>query len=288
MCDIVNNGINIKKYNEEFSNKLIVYIPNFIKNSVRLNLLNDISEKENKYKITNTNSITSIIGQLDAKNNTSDDKIIKKHYTIAGNDIQINFPELHYYYHNCFADTVSKIVGKKVYPVNEVNTMNNSLIIYENEGDSLRWHTDKSMFNGKKVYTLLIYLYNSSSQNLCYVDINNNNKKCIFTDENSCIILEHFKLEHMVTPLKKNEKKILWSMTYAEDINIHNPISYIKNKLKNLSYLGLKAFNIVDIFVIILFFIIVICFVIYLIFNVKIKKYICNRSKNIYRKNNLF
>jgi len=31
-------------------------------------------------------------------------------------------------------------------------------------GDSLRWHTDKSMFNDKKVYTLLVYLYNNSSQ----------------------------------------------------------------------------------------------------------------------------
>jgi len=278
MCDILNN-INIKKYNQEFSDKLIVYIPNFIKNNIRLNLLNYINENENKYIISNTNSITSILGQLDAKNNTNDDKVIKKHDVISGNDIQSNFPELHYYYNNCFADTVTKIVGKKVYPINEINTMNNSLIIYNHEGDSLRWHTDKSMFNNKKVYTLLVYLYNSSSQNLCYIDINNNKKQCIFTDENSCVILEHFTLEHMVTPLKQNEKKILWSMTYAEDINIHNPISYVKNKLKNLSYLGLKALSIIDYFAIIIFFIILICVIIYVIFNKKIKKYICICSK---------
>ena len=78
------------------------------------------------------------------------------------------------------------------------------------------------MFNGKKVFTLLIYILNDSTQNLCYIenDDANKNKKCVYTKENSCVILEHFSLEHMVTPLKEGEKKILWTMTFAEDINI--------------------------------------------------------------------
>jgi hypothetical protein len=241
MCDIVNNSININENNVLFSKDKIVYIENFINNDVRLKLLNDIILKEDLYKSKNSNSLFSILGQLDSTQNTSKENILKQHSVIAGTDIQQKFPDLHYYYHNCFADTVSKIVGKKVYPVNEINTMNNSLIIYENEDDSLRWHTDKSMFNNKKVYTLLVYLYNSSSQNLCYIDYDKN-KKCLYTDENYCVILEHFTLEHAVTPLKQNEKKIVWSMTYAEDININNPISY----------LGFGAFNSLDIFFMIL------------------------------------
>ena len=256
MCDILSKNLDISKYNEDFEHDKLVYIENFIKNDVRLNLVNYINGKKDDYKIKNGNSILSILGQLDAKNNTSDDNILKQHYVISGNDMQKYFSDLHYYYHNCFADTVSKIVGRKVYPINEKYTMNNSLIIYENEGDSLRWHTDKSMFNDKKVYTLLVYLYNNSSQNLCYIN-HDKKKDCIFTKENSCVILEHFTLEHAVTQLKKNEKKILWSMTYAEDINITSLWGYIQNKGKNLSYLGLSALNSIDILFIL---ILIICF----------------------------
>ncbi len=277
MCDIVNNTINIKNSNLLFDKDKIVYIKNFINNDIRLKILYDIKEKEYLYKIKNKNSIFSVLGQIDATQNTSDHNIIKQHSVISGTDIQQNFPDLHYYYHNCFADIVSKIVNKKVYPINEKNTMNNSLIIYENNGDSLRWHTDKSMFNNKKVYTLLVYLHNSSSQNLCYID-HDNLQKCIYTDENSCVILEHFTLEHAVTKLKENEKKILWSMTYAEDINITNPISYIMNKGKNFSYLGFSVFNSLD-----LFFIISIIFIFIFVFKVNFL-YFYKTIKNIFIK----
>lgn len=256
MCDILNK-INIEENNSKFALDKIVYIKNFIKDDVRLKLLKKINETEDNYKQENTNSLLSTFGQLNAKNNTKDDTIFKKHSVITGSDIQKYYPDLHYYYHNCFADTVSKIVGKKVYPVNERNSTNNSLFIYEKKGDSLRWHTDGSLFNGKKVYTLLIYLYNSSTQNLCYID-HDNQKKCLFTDENSSVILEHFTLEHAVTPLQDNEKKILWTMTYAEDMNIDNPISYMIDKVKNYSYLGFGAFNSMDITYLTILFIIII------------------------------
>jgi hypothetical protein len=279
MCDsIVNSNIDIHKNKKIFNKDKIVYIEHFIDNDIRLELLADINKKEESYKIKNENSIFSILGQLNSTQNTSNENILKKHSVITGTNIQENFPDLHYYYYNCFADMVSKIVGKKVYPINEKNNTNNSLFIYENEGDSLRWHTDGSMFNGKNVYTLLIYLYNSSSQNLCYINYDKN-KKCLYTDENSCVILEHFTLEHAVTPLKHNEKKILWTMTYAEDINITNPISYIIDKGKNFSYLGLGAFNSFDIFIIILVtFIIVYLLLRYSIISKKNRIGILNRS----------
>ena len=275
MCDIINNSININENKLIFKQDKFVYIENFINNNTRLKLLNDINKKEHLYKIENSNSILSILGQLDATQNKANNTILKQHSVIAGIDIQQNFPNFHYYYHNCFADTVSKIVGKKVYPVNEINTMNNSLIIYENKGDSLRWHTDKSMFNNKKVYTLLIYLHNSSSQNLCYIN-HDKNKICLYTPENSCVILEHFTLEHAVTELQENEKKIVWSMTFAEDINISNPISYILNKSKNISYMGFNALSIMDIFFIILILLIILRFIIFFFYLLNYKKNLFN------------
>ena len=276
MCDLLSDKINsnILNYKKKFEKNKFIYIDDFIKNSSRLKILKDINEKEDKYKKYNENSFLSILGQLDAKNNKKNDNILKQHYVIAGNNIKNYFKMLSYYYHNCFADIVSKIVGVNVFSVNESFTMNNSLIIYEKENDSLRWHTDKSMFNGKKVYTLLIYLYNKSSQNLCYIDYNNK-KECIFTKENSCVILEHFILEHAVTPLKKNEKKIVWSMTFAEDMNIDTIPGYLKNKAKNVSYLGTQALNYTDIFCLIIF----ILFIMYILF--PIYYYIKNSNKSI-------
>lgn len=281
MCDIINNKIDIDKNNLSFKKDKIVYIENFIKDNIRLKILNDLNDKEDLYKKQNYNSVFSILGQLNTNQNTNSDSIYKKHSLINGSDIQQQFPELHYYYHNCFADIVSQIVGKKVYPVNEKNNTNNSLFIYENKGDSLRWHTDGSMFNEKNVYTLLIYLYNESSQNLCYINYDKK-KKCLFTNENSCVILEHFTLEHAVTPLNDNEKKILWTMTYSEDINITNPISYIIDKGKNISYLGFDAFNSLDIFFITLLLLIILIFIYYL-FKKYINKINTFKIKHLYR-----
>ena len=66
-------------------------------------------------------------------------------------------------------------------------------------------------------------------------------------------------------------------MTYAEDININNPISYIMNKAKNISYLGFGAFNSLDILFMILIF----------MFFYFIKKYIYQKIKIILFNNNV-
>lgn len=250
MCDIVNN-IDLATYSRLFKVDKFVYIPRFIRETTRLKILKTITDSENAHKKINENSVLTALGQLNATNNGKEHTIFKQHSVITGTDIQLHYPELHYYYHNCLADVVSKIVGRKVYPVNERYNTNNALFIYERKGDSLRWHTDGSLFNGKKVFTLLIYVYNSSTQNLCYIN-HDKEKRCLYTDESSAVILEHFTLEHAVTPLQENEKKILWTMTFAEDMNIHEPLSYIKDKVKNISYLGWDALSKTDVLIMIL------------------------------------
>jgi hypothetical protein len=278
MCDILNNNIEIESNNKIFEKKKIVQISNFIKNDTRMKILTEILTKGTNYKKINNNdkNLTTIVGaSLDRnlykiKHDDMEHNIKLQYNLIDGSDIQTYFPDLHYYYHNCIADIVSKIIGIPVYPVNEANTINNSLLIYENENDSIRWHTDKSMFNGKKVYTVLVYLYNDSSQNLCYIHFDNKQKECVFTDVNSCIILEQFHLEHMVTPIKSNEKKIAWSMIFAEDVNLNTPKSYIFDKIKNIGFIGIRALNIID-YSQIIFSISVIIIIIYFILN-NIKK----------------
>jgi hypothetical protein len=265
MCDILNNNIDIESNNKKFEKKKIVQISNFITNDMRIKLLTEILKKGKHHIINNTDKdINIIVGAsldrqfYDIKYDKKEHDINLQYNLIDGSDIQKYFPDLHYYYHNCIADIISKIIGTPVYPLNEANTINNSLLIYENENDSIRWHTDKSMFNGKRAYTVLIYLYNDSSQNLCYIHYDNKEKECVFTDVNSCIILEQFHLEHMVTPIKSNEKKIAWSMIFAEDMNLDTPQSYFLDKMKNFGFIGLRAFNNMDYLQVILIIIIII------------------------------
>lgn len=248
MCDIL-AGVDID--NVGFDRNRIVYIEDFIRDNVRRRLVDVILEKQDGCKKRNNNSVISALGQMNAKNNSDGDKIYKQHSIITGTDIQDRFPMLHYYYHNCFADTVSKIVGTKVYPVNERHSINNCIIIYEKDGDSLRWHTDRGIFNGKRVFTLLIYLLNSSTQNLCFIT-HDDKKECIFTRENSCVVLEQFELEHAVTPLRPGEKKILWSMTFAEDMNTPGVRGYIADKAKQIAYMGTSALTRRDVLIMIL------------------------------------
>jgi hypothetical protein len=277
MCDILNN-VDIELNNKIFEKKKVVQISNFIKNDRRIKLLTEIFTKGTNFKKINNNDkdFTIIVGaSLDRqlyniKHDDMEHDIKLQYNLVDGSDIQKYFPDLHYYYHNCIADVVSKIIGVPVYPLNEANTINNSLLIYENENDSIRWHTDKSMFNGKKVYTVLVYLYNDSSQNLCYIHYDNKQKECVFTDVNSCIILEQFHLEHMVTPIKSNEKKIAWSMIFAEDMNLSTPKSYIYDKVKNIGFIGMRALNTTD-YSQIIFVIIILLIIIYIILN-NIKK----------------
>lgn len=238
-----------------FKQNRIVYIENFITDEARESLLGAIMRNEAVCKKRNQDTPLNKLGQLNVRQNS--EKIGKQHSIITGSDIQAHLPSLHYYYHNCLADTVSQIVGVKVYPVNERGTINNCVIIYENEGDSIRWHTDGGMFNGKKVFTLLIYLLNSSSQNLCYIT-HDNSETCIFTREKSCVILEQFTLEHAVTPLRPNEKKIMWSMTFAEDMNITSPIGYMMDKIKQINYVGIAAINRTDAIICVLMLLLII------------------------------
>jgi hypothetical protein len=262
MCDILNNNnIDIETNKKIFGTKKLVQISNFIKNDIRLKLLKEIVDKEHIYKFNdNNNTLNEISYSLLEDANLKEHQysaMAKQYNVIHGSDIVYFFPDLHYYYHNCIADTISKIVGIRVYPVNELNTINNSLIIYESENDSIKWHKDRSIFNDKRVFTVLIYLYNNSTQKLCYIHYDDKTHECVNMDENTCVILEQFELDHMTTPILKGEKKIAWSMTFVEDINQNNPKAYLMDKIKNFGFIGTNALNTGDYMYIILFVVLI-------------------------------
>lgn len=271
-CDLVNKslyGISaLATLAPRFHKKKILQLPDFILDSTRKRIVESIV-KNSESRIYNQNSLVDSLAQLDSIMENKNKDTIKQHAILDGKHIQEQLPELHFYYHNCLPEYVSAMINRKVYSINENGTMNNSIILYENENDSIRWHTDKSMFNDKKVVTLLLYLLNESTQELCYIENDtspgdSNNEPTILcgrTEENSGILLEHFVLKHYVSPLKKGEKRIVWSMTFAEDMNLPTLSSYTKNKVKNISYLGLRAINATDVLVVIVIILIILVIV---------------------------
>lgn len=259
ICNNIVNEKNWSPYHDEFKTAKLVQINDFINDDMRKNIVDLIASNSSKV-LYNSESMLDILGQLGSINLNKTDAQgakIKQHYIISGTEITKHYPYLRHLYHSCFRDHVSKIVGTQVYPCEEMQTVNNTIIIYANENDSIRWHVDKSLFNGKRVFTLLIYLYNRSSQELCYIHNENNVKHCLHTPENSCVLLEHFILQHGVTPLKEGEKRIVWSMTFAELPATNSISGYIANKMKNYSYIGYEALNVVDIIVLIIILILI-------------------------------
>lgn len=270
-CDLVNKSLygisSLATLAPRFHEKKILHLPDFILDSTRKRIVESIAKNSNS-RIYNQNSLVDSIAQLDSTMENKNKDTIKQHAILDGKQIQEQLPELHFYYHNCLPEYVSAMLNRKVYSINEIGTMNNSIILYENENDSIRWHTDKSMFNDKKVFTLLLYLLNESTQELCYIendtsqgDPDNNPIQCGQTEENSGILLEHFVLKHYVSPLKKGEKRIVWSMTFAEDMNLPTVSSYTMDKVKNLSYLGLRAINATDVLVVIVIVLVILVIV---------------------------
>lgn len=259
-------------YNATFQSAKLVQVENFINDTVGKRIVEMINFDAAKVSYNKENTLDKL-GQLKSVNlNKNDEKgaKIKQHYVISGTQVTKQLPYLRHLYHSCFKDHVSKIVGVEVYPCEEMKTLNNTVIIYANENDSIRWHVDKSIFNGKRVFTLLIYLYNKSTQELCYIHDAHNVKQCLHTPENSCVLLEHFVLQHGVTPLKQDEKRIVWSMTFAELPTTNSVSGYTANKIKNYSYLGIEALSMFDIFVVSAAIVIVLCITIVLL--IKLRK----------------
>jgi hypothetical protein len=240
---IIRDTVDVRTASDTFRERRVVQVLDFIDDTVRQDIVHRIETEQRSLAKYNSNNPLSALGQLGSAKHNDAESIFKQHYLIDGTTVFHKLPDMRYYYHTCFGDFVSRVVQTRVYPVDERRTINNSIIIYENQNDSLRWHTDGSIYNGKKVFTLLVYLYNRSSQELCYVEFDSGQKLCVTTPQCSCVVLEHFTLQHYVTPLRHGEKRIVWSMTFAEDPAFSSVISYAKDRIKNANYIGIGAFS---------------------------------------------
>lgn len=183
-----------------------------------------------------------------------------KYQAIHGDTIKYFVPSVWEYYINPdIIQKLSKVAGVQLYTVPSHNTVDQSIQLYSKKGDSANWHHDRSIFNEGRVFTFLTVVHNTSDQELLIWTKQFGTEK-IKWEVGKAALIEKFKTFHSVTPLNYGER-ILITLTYVEKPyypTMLNPLQYIQNKTKNVGYIGTRALNINDFWIInfILFFVV--------------------------------
>lgn len=165
----------------------------------------------------------------------------------------VNFIDLHktddfegcleVYYSNRVLDYVSEIVQKPVQrtPSSDINSC--SLLIYSQEGDYIDWHKDNSNYYGDR-YVVLYTIVNQNekedqlSENTFYYKLNDKEYK-LKMKPNSLVIFKGSEIWHKSSAIKKNEKRVLLSMTFCDICQEKkNIIDYVHDKIKNFVIYG--------------------------------------------------
>ena len=127
---------------------------------------------------------------------------------------------LELYYSTEILEFISNILEKPIQrpPLSDNNA--SSLLIYTNEGDYIDWHKDYSIYNGDR-YVMLLTLVNENSNKDDMSDnvfvYNHEGKNYRFKMKpNSLVIFKGSEIYHKSTSIKKDEKRILFSMVFCD------------------------------------------------------------------------
>ncbi len=129
-------------------------------------------------------------------------------------------------------DHVSRVVGCRVHTVPSDRTVDQAVQIYTDRGDGASWHHDRSVFNGGRVFTVLIVPFNTSDQRLRVWTPNHGIEELRWRN-GMLVVIEKFRTFHAVTPLQSGQR-ILLTFTYAELPYVPTmlrPIEYALNKV---------------------------------------------------------
>ena len=147
------------------------------------------------------------------------------------------------YYNNQLLDYISDLVNKPLQRANSSDINACSLLIYSKEGDHIYWHIDNSIYYGDR-YVVLFTIINENdtknglSNNEFYYKLNGVEHKLKMMP-NSLLIFKGSDIMHKSTAIKKNEKRVLLSMTFCDICQEKkNIINYIHDKIKNLVTYG--------------------------------------------------
>ena len=169
----------------------------------------------------------------------------KKGGTVAYETLLKQAPKTVGLYHsNELCDLVSGIVGEQVRPTPIYDQSSCSVLFYERPGDHIGWHYDHNFYKGRHL-TVLIPIINSGHgpDGLSAARLEariGDDVQMLATPPNTLIVFEGQKVLHRVTPIAKDERRVILSMTFATDSSA-SWLQGIKRRIKDTAFFGLRA-----------------------------------------------
>ncbi|WP_375506648.1 2OG-Fe(II) oxygenase [uncultured Nostoc sp.] len=141
-----------------------------------------------------------------------------------------------------FFEFLNKITAEKLLPCPDTDPHTYALYYYTEPGDHIQYHYDTSYYRGKR-YTVLLGLVDDSSSKLeyqLYKDIPERDMemRSLSLKPGTLVLFNGDKLYHRVTPLGKNEQRIVLTLEYVTDTRMGMLKRFVSNMKDAIAYFG--------------------------------------------------
>jgi hypothetical protein len=160
---------------------------------------------------------------------------MKKQKGVSCEILQRDFPSIVHWYLG-IAEQVSKELGFTVYPTPLTESNSVSLVVYEKEGDSIKWHFDTNLYEGRYFTLLLPVTFEKTCGSYEYKDADGKDKT-VTIQSGEALLFEGDQVFHQGRPICENERRVLLSCTFVTSQKISLTNSFLQ-KFKNWALYG--------------------------------------------------
>src|SRR6266545_4531538 len=164
------------------------------------------------------------------------------YYTLAGKAPVF----LDLYRSPAFIDFISRLVGVAVMPCPDDDPHACALYFYTEAGDHIGFHYDTSYYKGAR-YTVLMGLVQRSAQCRLVCQLYKDDPKRqikelqLATAPGSMVIFNGNRLWHAITPLEEGAERVVLTMEYVTNAEMHPIKRFISNMKDAIAYFGFST-----------------------------------------------
>jgi len=220
------NAADVKQYAEQFKAHKLLVIRDFMPSEFVMN--HYVPEVENCTKFIHRVRVPKF----------------KKSGSVSRQNIKEHAPGLfNIYYSPIMRQFIEQIVGESLCLCPDSDPHAVALYHYTEPGDHIGVHYDKSFYKGKRVTVLLGMIQDSvESKLVCYLGASKTNRRKnpleVMTHPGTLVIFNGDSLWHEVTPLGKNERRVILTMEYLTDNRISTVNRLVSNFKDRFLYFG--------------------------------------------------
>ncbi|OKH55952.1 2OG-Fe(II) oxygenase [Calothrix sp. HK-06] len=134
-------------------------------------------------------------------------------------------------------DFLNNITEEKLIVCPDSDPHSYALYYYTEPGDHIQYHYDTSYYQGKR-YTALLGLVDTSSSKLEYRLYGETNIQSLKIKPGTLVLFNGDKLYHRVTPLGRNEQRIVLTLEYLTDARMGSFKRFVSNMKDAIAYFG--------------------------------------------------